>query len=147
MTTASSSENAFGAGKLLRGAARGLGFALICAIALLLLFSLFCYMTPDPDKYLTAFGLAALYLSALIGGIAAGKKSGLVGGLCSGLLLCTVILLASSFKGEDPALFSPGIIALLYVLVPGVGTLGGFLAGISHKGKGRKGPRGAKRRK
>ena len=147
MTIASSGENSIGFGKLLRGAAQGLCFSLCCAIALLLLFSLVCYMMPDPDQHLTLFGLAALYLSALIGGIAAGRKSGIIGGLLSGVLLCAVILLASSFKGNEPAQLSLGITVLLYVLVPAAGTMGGFLSGIRRKSAKRKGPRGAGRKK
>ena len=127
--TSSTNDKAAGAGKLLRGATRGLIWSIILAAILLVLFSLFCYMMPDPDKYLSTFGLAALYICALVGGIVAGKRSGIACGLVSGLLLTAVVLIASTFKESG---------ALLYVLIPLAGGIGGFISGFSGKNQKRK---------
>ena len=136
--TSSTNEKAAGAGKLLRGATRGLIWSIILAAVLLVLFSLFCYMMPDPDKYLSTFGLAALYICALVGGIVAGKRSGIAGGLVSGLLLTAVVLIASTFKESSADASSPVIAALLYVLIPLTGGIGGFISGFSGKNQKRK---------
>mgnify|MGYP002563255514 CR=1 FL=1 len=144
---ASTNEKAAGAGKLLRGATRGLIWSVIIAAVLLVLFSLFCYMMPDPDQYLSALGLAALYISALVGGIAAGKRSGIVGGLVSGLLLTAVLLIASNFKEAGTEAFSPVITALLYFLVPIAGGAGGLLASFFGNGRKRKKIHAPKKRK
>lgn len=142
-----SNEKAAGAGKLLRGAARGLIWSVIVAAVLLIFFSLLCYMMPDPDKHLSAFGLAALYISALIGGIAAGKRSGVVGGLVSGLLLTAVILIGSAFKESGTDTYSPVVASLLYVFVPLAGGAGGFFAGLSGRNQKRKKVHAPKRKK
>lgn len=136
--TSSTNEKAAGAGKLLRGAVRGLIWAIILAAILLVLFSLICYIMPDPDKYLSAFGIAALYISALTGGIIAGKRSGIVGGLVSGLLLTAVVLIASTFKEATSDSLPPITTALLYILIPLTGGIGGFIAGFSGKNQKRK---------
>lgn len=142
-----SNEKAAGAGKLLRGAARGLIWSVIVAAVLLIFFSLLCYMMPDPDKHLSAFGLAALYISALVGGISAGKRSGIVGGLVSGLLLTALILIGSAFKESGADTFSPVIASLLYVLVPLTGGAGGFIAGFFGNNQKRKKVHAPKRKK
>lgn len=144
---ASTNEKAAGAGKLLKSAVRGLIWSIIIAAVLLVLFSLFCYMMPDPDKHLSAFGLAALYISALIGGIVAGKRSGIVGGLVSGLLLTAIILIASTFKESGADSFSPVIASLLYLLVPIAGGAGGLIAGFFGKNQKRKKVHAPKKRK
>lgn len=67
----------------------------LSAVLLLLVFCTIAYSTDDPDSITFPLSLCALYLSAVIGGIAAVRLSGdgIMSGLLSGLITMALIWL------------------------------------------------------
>ncbi len=70
---------------------------LISAVVLLLIFCTAAYSMEDPDSVLFPLSLCALYLSSVVGGIAAVRLSGdgLISGLLSGVMTILLIILLS----------------------------------------------------
>lgn len=73
------------------------GVWLLSALVLLLIFCAAAYSTADPDAITAPLSLCALYLSAVIGGIAAVRFSGdgIVSGLISGVITALLVFALS----------------------------------------------------
>lgn len=69
----------------------------LSAVLLLLIFCAVAYSTDDPDSITFPLSLCALYLSAIIGGIAAVRLSGdgIMSGLLTGLITAVLLFLLS----------------------------------------------------
>lgn len=91
----------------------------ISAVILLFIVCAVAYATEDPDSFIFPLSLCALYLSAIIGGIAAVRLSGdgILSGLLSGLITVILIKLLSllPFPNSDTEL-SLSILCTLMIL-------------------------------
>ena len=97
---------------------------------LILLFSIGAYFLPDPDPMIHPFAYAAAGLTALIGGIVAGKIHGsapAVCGLVNGSLLVALMLLLSLFFRSFSSGYSAWVAALLHAAVPLLSFLGAVI--------------------
>lgn len=94
---------------------------------------------PDPDPATAPLGLAAALMTALTGGILAGRihrSAPAVCGLTNGALLLAVMLLSSLFFRENAAGYSTGIALLIHALIP-LFSVAGALIGVRKKAKRR----------
>ncbi len=104
---AKSAREAFGFSLLFRSVLWGACTMAMTAILLMLCFSAVAYSTPDPASLTFPLGIASLYLSIFVGGIAA-SRTGASMRLISGLIYtATVFLLFSLVK--LPMMGSEGI--------------------------------------
>lgn len=114
---------------LCKNAALGTAISLLCAFSLSLVATLLCLRSGDPLKMILPFGLASLYLSALLGGIITvrrhGESSLLCGALCGLFLLVFFWIVSLLFKGENS--FSLLLTFLLRLLTPLFSILGALL--------------------
>ena len=104
---------------------------IISALITSLAASLIAYSTPDPGSSLLPIGLAALYVSALIGGFVAYKFHRgltLITGLFCGLGCIAVSLLLSLLIPGQTGDFSPLTVFLSRLPVIPCSVLGSFLA-------------------
>ena len=105
---------------LLRGVAFGLLVSLLTGAILLSLVAFLLMQTNDPGKNASLFGLICLCVTALIGGIAAGKRNkgqgALAGLLLGGVLLLLLFVLSLFLKGEGPSLLYTLITRLTLLL-------------------------------
>ena len=95
--------------------------------ALILLCSIAAYFMPDPDPMIHPLSYVAAGLTALIGGIVAGKIHGSAPAVCgsvNGLLLVALMLLLSLFFRPLSAGYSAWVAALLHAAVPVLSFLG-----------------------
>jgi len=71
----------------------------LSAVILLLIFCAAAYSMEDPDSVLFPLSLCALYMSSVVGGIAAVRLSGdgMISGLLSGIMTIILIVLLSLF--------------------------------------------------
>ena len=99
---------------------------------LVLLFSLGAYFLPDPDPMIHPLAYTAAGLTALIGGIVAGKIHGSAPAVCgfvNGLLLMALMLLLSLFFRSLASGYSAWVSALLHAAVPLL-SFAGALIGV-----------------
>lgn len=89
----------------------------LSALLLLLVFCTAAYFTEDPDSIIFPLSLCALYLSAMIGGIAAVRLSGdgIVSGLLSGIVTALLLWLFSLLPLPEAGIEIPN--ALIYSLM------------------------------
>lgn len=115
----------------------------IAALILLPVMALIAYSTDDPDSVTRPLSLCALYLSAVIGGIAAVRVSGdgIASGALSGLITAGILLLVSAFPLPESGL-EPNLGFLLLALVIPASVIGSVLG---HKRPKRKPKRGRRR--
>ncbi len=106
-------------------------------LILLLIVTAVAYANPDPDSLTTPLSLAALALTALLGGVVAARRGQgrtLLCGLMLGLLLTLLLLLLSLLFGDEArkqltlGLTSP-VLWLLHGGVVFLSALGGKLGG------------------
>ena len=124
--------------KLLKSSLTGVLTAIAMSVVLLLVFNYICYINSDPDKFLTVFALAALYISTFFGGFAAARKNKQAGLLCGfltgAIFLLLIIVLSISLKSDG---ISSAWRYLLFAAILPVSIIGG-LAGIPSSNKRRK---------
>ncbi len=107
----------------------GAGVGTVCAVALLLVFSVICMFTSDPDKLLTVFGLVINAIAFFAAGFAATKKksAAIPVGAVSGAILASLMWIVSLFFGEsfrsDLALPVEILIRLSFIIVSILGAL------------------------
>lgn len=92
--------------------------------------SVFLAFLPDPAPLTTPVGLLAAMLTALLGGVAAGKihrTAPAVCGLLNGALLLAVMLLCSLFFGKNAAGYSTGTAILIHAAIPLLSVFGALL--------------------
>lgn len=110
-----------------------IGAATVLAGSLLLAF------LPDPAPLTAPLGLSAAMLTALLGGIVAGKlhrTAPAVCGLLNGALLLAVLLLCSLFFQKEAAGYSTGMAILLHAAILPLSVFGALI-GVRKKGKKR----------
>ncbi len=118
---------------------------LLAAGRLLFVFCAISYSTEDPDILTLPLSLCALYLSAIIGGIAAVRFSGdgLISGLLTGIISAGVLLLVSLLPLPASSVEMP--MSFLYnALVIPAAVVG---AALGHKRKRKTSVRSAKMKK
>ncbi|NLK38664.1 MAG: TIGR04086 family membrane protein [Clostridiales bacterium] len=126
---------------ILRSALYALCVTLTVAIVLLVVLSIIAYNNPDPDALVAPFAYGTLFLSALIGGIAAAKinrSAGLLSGATTGLLLLVVLFIASLFTGNSETNNSFGVTLAFYVGVILVCAIGGIIGSYKPKRRRRR---------
>ena len=104
----------------------GAGLILLCSLA--------AYFMPDPDPMIHPLAYAAAALTALIGGIVAGRIHGsapAVCGLTNGLLLLALMLLLSLFFRSLASGYTAWVSALLHAAVLLL-SFAGALIGVRH---------------
>lgn len=117
----------------------GMLAALIAAAAALLIFSAAAMKFDDPDKVSSVFGVAALLISALVGGFAAARAHGdhgLSTGALVGLAIVLLVAVASLIAGTKISTLMFGITAPVAVLTAALGGVAG--AGKKSKPKKKK---------
>ncbi|MBE6541630.1 MAG: TIGR04086 family membrane protein [Ruminococcaceae bacterium] len=89
-------------------------------IVLMLIFCGIAYSTADPDSLTVPLSLCALYLSAVIGGIAAVKISGdgIASGCISGCITTGIVFCLSLLPFPDSTLDIPLSIILILMIIP-----------------------------
>ncbi len=116
---------------LLKNSLLGCGIALLSAAALLFVSSAICYMSKDPHSLVFPLGLLTLYLSALIGGIAAvrlNKSDAFIcGSVCGGLLALFFLFLTVFFPDADSSKFPLPVVLVLRILTVFFCILGAWL--------------------
>lgn len=95
-------------------------FWFISALVLLLLFCGIAYSTADPAAVTTPLSLCALYLSAMIGGIAAVRLSGdgIASGALSGLFTALLVFVISALPLPDSSFVMPQSIIYTVLIIP-----------------------------
>ncbi len=127
----------------------GLLWAAGAAVVLLFVFSAIVYSTPDPGSLVLPVALAAVYMSAFVGGFAAAwinRGDALACGLIVGVAFFTLIILLSLIApGGAASKLGFWTSASLHALVIGFSVLGA-LAGVSMRESGnRRRPRRLRR--
>ena len=128
------------------GALRALPFGLaafaVSSLATALAASVIAYATPDPGKYVFPLGLAALYLSAVVGGFVARKRNGglslLTGALCGLSEVAAALLLSLLIPTSASTGLSPAAVFCTRLPVVGFSVLGAYLASAERKKKHRR---------
>ena len=111
---------------------------LLSGVILILIFCTAAYSTADPDAITYPLSLCALYLSAIIGGIAAVRFSGdgIISGLISGVITALIVFMLSCLPLPETNMeFTKALILNLLVIPASV--LGSI---IGHKRKKVKSP-------
>ncbi|MBR5454104.1 MAG: YrzE family protein [Clostridia bacterium] len=116
-----------------------LGIALTAPMILALIFTFYSSTLPDPDKYLTPFGLITIICGALAGGVASvrltdgGLFSGtVVGGIYSLIAFILRVILSSGGGGVGPWLS-----ILLYAVLVLASVVGAYLGRSRGTGRSR----------
>lgn len=93
---------------------------LVSALILLLVFCGIAYSMADPDSVTVPLSLCALYMSAVIGGIAAVRLSGdgIVSGAISGLITALLVFCLSALPLPDSAFAMPMSLILTALIIP-----------------------------
>jgi putative membrane protein (TIGR04086 family) len=124
-----SAEEAASPSWLFLHAAIGAGIALLFATAMLLVGAFLCARSSDPTKMTLPWGLGALYLSALLGGLVTTRQHGssalLCGTLCGLLLLVFFWIVSIFFSKSDN--FSLAVSLILRLLTAIFSIFGAFL--------------------
>lgn len=97
---------------------------------LILAFSLAAYFLPDPDPMIHPLAYVAAGLTALIGGVVAGKIHGSAPAVCgfvNGLLLVALMLLCSLFFRNLASSYPAWLSAILHAAVPVLSFLGALI--------------------
>jgi len=84
--------------KLVKSAILAAGIAYLAAAGLLLILAAAAYSLEDPDKYLTAFAIIALVLSAATCGFSASRLNGeasFASGLFAGIIFAVLLFIVS----------------------------------------------------
>ena len=127
---------------LLSSCAAGAGGGLLSALILCLGGALICSLSSDPHGLILPLSLAALYLSALLGGGIALRRHKsaplLCGALCGAMMLLTLLLLSLFFDEKTEGSLSPALSLLLRALIPFFSILGARMAVKRRVGTGRK---------
>ena len=93
---------------LLRGVAFGLLVSVLTGASLLCISALLLMQTNDPGKNASLLGFICLCITALVGGIASGKRNkgqgALAGLLLGGIWLLLLFVLSLFVKGESPSI-------------------------------------------
>ena len=99
------------------------------AALLLLTGTAICYAQPDPSAALKPFALAALYLSAAVCGLTAGRASErtLITGAAAGGLYCLLVTALSLIPVSDATGYSPGISIVLHIGIIAAALAGAWL--------------------
>ncbi len=110
----------------------------VCFLSALLLLVVFCaaaYSTADPDRITFPLSLCALYLSSMIGGIAAVRFSGdgIVSGLLSGGMTAVLIWIISLLPLPASEAEFPETILYIIMVIPASGI--GAVLGRKRKEK------------
>ena len=118
---------------------KGFVIAALSGVALVFLAGLICMYTEDPRVMIKPLGIAALYLSAIIGGIVAAKinkiQGLLTGSVVGGMFALFVGLLSLILRdGNDKMGF---VTVVMFLLIVPAGSVGGFL-GVPTKSKRKK---------
>lgn len=124
-----SAEESASFSQLLLHAAIGMGAALLCATAMLLLGAILCARSSDPTQMTLPWGLGTLYLSALLGGLITARQHGSSALLCGtvcGLLLLVFFWIVSIFFSESDN-FSLALSLVLRLLTAIFSMFGAFL--------------------
>ena len=110
-------------------AALGMLLALLCSGLMLLIGAMVCLRSENPTEWILPWGLAALYLPAMLGGIVTVRRYGgaplLCGALC-GLFVLIFFWLVSIFFGKTDR-FSLPISFLLRFLIAMFSVFGALL--------------------
>ena len=123
----------------LQKALRAFLWTLAVGAGTVLVGALIAAFLPDPDPATAPLGLAAALLTALTGGIIAGRIHRAAPALCgltNGALLLAVMLLCSLFFQGHAAGYSTGVALLIHALIPLL-SVAGALVGIRKKTKRR----------
>ena len=99
-------------------------------LGLILAGSIAAYFLPDPDPMIHPIAYVAVALTALIGGIVAGKLHGNAPAVCgfvNGLLLVALMLLGSLFFRSLASSYPAWLSALLHAAVPVLSFLGALI--------------------
>lgn len=93
---------------------------LVSAVVLLLVFCAIAYSMADPDSVTQPLSLCALYLSAVIGGIAAVRLSGdgIASGAMSGLFTALLVFCLSALPLPDSAFAMPMSLVFIALIIP-----------------------------
>lgn len=93
---------------------------IISALILLLIFCIAAYATADPDSIIMPLSLCALYLSSIIGGIAAVRFSGdgIMSGLISGIITALIVFIFSCLPLRDSGFDLPFSLILNLLVIP-----------------------------
>lgn len=112
-------------------ALQSLGVSLLLALLLLLACSLAAYFTADPNSLIRPLALLASALTAILGGFFAAKRhpqAPILSGVCNGLLLLTLMLLASLFFSPSASGDSLLVCLLLHTAFLLCSLLGALIA-------------------
>lgn len=104
------------------------GFFLISSLVLLMIFCAIASSMDDPDSVITPLSLCALYIGAVLGGLAAIKLSegGVIAGLVSGALSSVLIFALSAFPFPTSGFNIIKSLILTLVIVP-LSLVGAFI--------------------
>ncbi len=92
----------------------------LSTVILMLIFCIVAYSTADPDSITTPLSLCALYLSALIGGIAAVRISGdgIVSGAVSGVITAILVFALSVLPLPESGFDLPSSLLFTALVIP-----------------------------
>ncbi len=113
-----------------RNALRSFGITVAIGAGMILLCSMIAYFLPDPLSMILPLSYLAVGLTALIGGLIAGKLHGgapLIVGLINGMLLTALILIGSLFFRSMANGYTAWISALLHAAVLLLSFLGALI--------------------
>ena len=120
----------------------GLAAFAVSSVLTAIVASVIAYATPDPGKYVFPLGLAALYLSAGVGGFVARKRNGglslLTGALCGLAEAAAALLLSLLIPTSASAGLSSAAIFCTRIPIVGLSVLGAYLASAERKKKHRR---------
>ncbi len=128
---------------ILQGCLKAQGCFAVSSLVLLLISCAIAYSLADPDSVTVPLSLSSLYLSAVIGGIAAVRFSedGILSGTISGLMSTGILFCLSAMPLPDSTFSFPLSLFLTLAVIP-ASILGSILG---HKRKNVK--RGAKHKR
>ena len=134
---ATEKEGAITLSKTMKGVLMALPITMAVSLLLLLLSAALLLTTKDPDRYHTVAALAALYITAFLGGLIATRlchrRSPLLCGLCEAVLLILLFtLLSLCLPDEWRHTRSGGFALLTRVLLLPASMIGAF-AGAKRK--------------
>ena len=124
---------------LVQASAEGAGFGMAAVVVLLLIFCAIATSAENPGFLVAPLSLAASYLGAFIGGVAAVRRSGdgVMSGLIAGAVMLAAVFLLSLLPLPSSRWPSSACAILLLMMLPA--SVLGSIAG--HKREKRKKPR------
>ena len=121
---------------------QGLAASLITAVVLALIFACVSLLFKDTSKVVKYFGFATLYVSALVGGFFAQKRSGgvpfVTGLLCGGLLFALISVLSYVLPIDFSSGWPPLVSWLLRLPAVALAAFGAYLAEYKPKKRRRR---------